>query len=198
MLDLDALRPDKPRLFTRDEFEALCEAGVFDDDHVELLRGVLVVMGERGEPHARISAWLHKELLLAVDRDAYEVRSHTSYAATVDSVPEPDVQVVEYAARRRLPRRAFLVIEVSESSLSKDRLIKAPIYGENLAPEYWIVDIPHEVVLVHAKPRRGAYERVAQLGHGDVLRPVALPGVEIAVAEIPWRPRASGKARRRR
>jgi Uma2 family endonuclease len=188
MLDLEVLRPEKPRLLTSDEFERLCETGVFDDEHVELLRGVLVAMGEQGEPHARVAAWLHKRLLLAVG-DEYEIRSHSSYVATHDSVPEPDVQVLKHSLRRHLPRQALLLIEVSETSFGKDSRIKAPIYGENRAPEYWIVDLPNQAVWVHTQPTRQGYRRVVRRGSGDVLHPVAVPDVEIAVADIPWHPR---------
>lgn len=194
MLDLELLRPEKPRLLTRDEFESLCEMGVFADEHVELLRGVVVTMGEQSEPHARISAWFHRALLLALDPH-YEIRSHSTYAATPDSVPEPDVQVVSHSLRERLPRECFLLIEVSESSVRKDRVIKAPIYGENRAPEYWVIDIPHQTVFVHTKPTRKGYSRVVARHAGDVLRPVALRGFEIAVADIPWKPRAARKRR---
>ncbi len=59
MLETDALQPETVRLLHRDEFQRMAAAGVFDDDeHLELLRGVLVTMTKQGEPHARITAWL--------------------------------------------------------------------------------------------------------------------------------------------
>lgn len=110
MLDVDALRPETLRLLTREEFGRMATAGVFDDDeHVELLRGVLVTMTKQGEPHARITAWLGRALDRALD-DSYEVRQHTSFSATADSVPEPDVQVISRALRRQLPRAAVIDI----------------------------------------------------------------------------------------
>ena len=120
-------------------------------------------------------------------RDQYEIRSHTSYAATRDSVPEPDVQVLARSLRRRLPRRALLLIEVTDSSMYRDRVIKTPIYGENRAPEYWIVDVKRQLVLVHTQPSRSGYKHIEERRRGT-LRPGKLPDVSIALADIPWTP----------
>ena len=71
---------------------------------------------------------------------------------------------------------------------AEDRLLKAPIYGEAQVPEYWIVDITGEeiVVHVHTRPTKDGYQHVGVLRNGDILRPTKLAGIEIAVAEIPW------------
>src|SRR5690606_13491661 len=106
MLEPARLRPERIRPLTRDEFEQLVSLGAFQGERVELLRGALVTMSAQEEPHARISAWFTTQLARALDPERFEVRAHTSYAATWDSVPEPDVQVIEKAPRRRLPRRA--------------------------------------------------------------------------------------------
>lgn len=197
MLDVDALRPETLRLLTRDEFARMATAGVFDDDeHVELLRGVLVNMTKQGEPHARITAWLGRALDRALD-DSYEVRQHTSYSATADSVPEPDVQVISRALRRQLPRAAFLLVEVSETTVRKDQTVKPPIYAENRCPEYWVIDIPNQAVWVHTEPTKQRYKSVVRLDANDVLRPRMLPGVAIPVADIPWWPPETKRSRRR-
>lgn len=78
--------------------------------------------------------------------------------------------------------------EVSNSSLTKDRRIKAPIYAEAGVPEYWIIDVTSDRlrVEVHTDPRDGDYRRVEILRDGDVLRPTRLP-IEIPVIELPWK-----------
>lgn len=189
---------DSVRLLNRDEFARMASAGVFDDDeHLELLRGVLVTMTKQGEPHARITAWLGRALDRALD-ESYEVRQHTSYSATPDSVPEPDVQVISRALRRQLPRAAFLLIEVSETTLRKDQIVKPPIYAENRCPEYWVIDIPSQTVWVHTEPTKQRYKSVVRFDAKDVLRPAMLAGVEIRVADIPWWPPAKRSRRRAR
>jgi Uma2 family endonuclease len=197
MLDRELLSPDHARPITRDEFERMVADGMFDDDdHLELLRGVLVTMSPQGEPHARITAWLGAKLVRELD-DTYEIRQHTSYAATEDSVPEPDVQVLERALRRRLPRTTLLLIEVSESTLRKDTMLKPSIYSENRCPEYWVVDIKSRLVWVHSEPGRDGYERVERYDRSMTLRPREIPGIEIRVADIPWLPTEDKRSRRR-
>lgn len=198
MLELERLRPERMRPLLRDDFEKLIGLGAFEHERVELLRGVLVTMSPQQEPHARVTSWLDGFFHRSLDPSLYEVRAHTSYAATRDSVPEPDVQVLSYSLRRRLPRRALLLIEVNESSEYRDRVLKPSIYAENRAPEYWVVDLKHEVVWVHTRPTRRGYGRVECLRAGDVLRPLKLPAIELPVSAIPWAPREPGKRRSRK
>jgi Uma2 family endonuclease len=81
-----------------------------------------------------------------------------------------------------------LLVEVSDSSLRLDRRIKAPLYAETEVPEYWIVDVSGDElrIEVHTEPSADGYQRVEVLRDGDVLRPTHLPGVAIAVSDLPW------------
>lgn len=114
--------------------------------------------------------------------------------ATDDSVPEPDVQVLHRAIRAKLPKEALLIIEVADTSLRKDREIKTGIYAESGIIEYWLVDINAKTVHVHTEPcelepKWPGYRRVEAVSGDGVLRPIALPGVAIRVADIPWNPK---------
>jgi Uma2 family endonuclease len=78
------------------------------------------------------------------------------------------------------------VIEVSASTLRKDRMIKAPLYAQAGVPEYWIVDLVDTSVQVLTQPIPFGYREDHIARRGDTLRPVELPGVEILVADIPF------------
>lgn len=185
MLDPNVLAPERIRPLLRREYEALVEAGVFgEDDRIELLCGMLVEMSPQGVSHAAITAWLAQELIVALGR-AYDVRSHSPFAATEDSMPEPDVSVTRRSNVAAHPSAALLLIEVADSSLNKDRIIKTEIYAENGVPEYWIVDVQAARIEVLTSPSGVGYRHREVIAEG-VLRPVMLPGVEIAVSEIPW------------
>jgi Uma2 family endonuclease len=91
---------------------------------------------------------------------------------------------------------SLLLIEAADSSLRKDREIKAGIYAESGIIEYWLVDINAEVVHVHTspgdlEPKWPGYRHIETVGVGGVLRPIALTGVELRVADIPWNPKRS-------
>ena len=186
MLDPELLRPETIRPLSRREYDKLVELGVFEDERVELLRGVLVTMSPQGGPHSGITAWFAQRLILAT-KGAYEVRSHSPFAADDYSEPEPDVSVSRRAASLlEHPTTALLLIEVSDSSIRKDRKIKVPIYAEASVPEYWIVDVNEAIVEVHRRPDQGRYTSVERLDRSGVLRPVELAGIAIPVGEIPW------------
>ena len=187
MFDPDLLAPEGIRKLSRREYDKLVDLGVFEDERVELLRGMLVTMSPQGAPHATITAWLAQRFIRMLD-DSFDVRTHSPFAATEDSEPEPDVSVSRRAVGFSHPDSALLLVEVSETSLRKDRLLKAPIYGESHVPEYWIVDISGTAleVHVHTRPTADGYRQIETLRDGDVLRPTKLDGVAINVADIPW------------
>jgi Uma2 family endonuclease len=187
-LVLDLVAPDKlvprARRLSRRAYDKLVERGTFEDEHVELLRGRLVTMSPQGRPHSFVTGDLAEWLIRSLDR-SYRVLTHSPYAATRDSEPEPDISVSLRTKRPgNHPSKSLLLVEVSESSLRKDRLLKAAIYAENRAPEYWIVALAARAVFVHTDPARGAYRSVVRLGRGDVLRPTLLPEIEIAVTDV--------------
>jgi Uma2 family endonuclease len=186
MLDLPALAPEGIRRLSRIEYDRMVDLGMFENERVELLYGVLVAMSPQGAPHATIAAWLVQRFVRALD-DTFDVRGHSPFAATDDSEPEPDVSVSRRSTERAHPSAALLLIEVSESSIRKDREIKTRLYAEAGVPEYWIVDLTGDeiVVEVHTDPSPQGYRMIETMAQDRILRPTRLPGVEIAVADIP-------------
>jgi Uma2 family endonuclease len=184
MFDPNLLAPDGIRKLSRREYDKLVGLGVFEDERVELLRGMLVTMSPQGGPHSAITSWLAQRLVRLLD-ESFDVRTHSPYAATDDSEPEPDVSVSRRSPGSfKHPDTALLLVEVSDASVTKDRQLKAPIYGESRVPEYWIVDIsgPQLAVHVHTRPTSEGYRHIETLRDGDTLRPTKLAGIEIAVA----------------
>lgn len=177
-LDAAAIRP-----LRRIEYERLVESGAFVDEKVELIRGVLVRMNPQGNRHAGAIQVLTKLLVRAVG-DAAEVRVQLPFAAGDDTEPEPDLAIVPVGSPWQAhPAKAFVIIEVAESSLGHDRLIKADLYAEAGVPEYWIVDVAASVVHVHRDPVRGHYATLTTLTRGDVLELAAF-STRIDVATI--------------
>jgi Uma2 family endonuclease len=176
------------RPISRREYDKLVELGAFEAERVELLRGVLVTMTPQGGAHANVSAWFAQRLTRLLD-ESFDVRSHSPYPASDDSEPEPDVSV-NRPPRSLLehPDRTLLVIEVSDSSLRKDRRIKLPIYAQAGVPEYWIASLKTGNVEVYTQPGPDGYQRLETYDSTGTLRPTSLPGIAIAVAEIPFPP----------
>jgi Uma2 family endonuclease len=183
--DASLIEPERLRPLSRREYDRLVELGWFEDEPIELLRGMLVTMSPQKWPHAAAVAFFNEQLVLQL-AGRYEVRPQLPFAADDWSEPEPDFAVVRKDAdRREHPSEVLLLIEVAHSSLRIDRGIKRTIYAEAGVPEYWIVDMNTATVEVHTSPSNGRYAHVRTLGDGDVLRPTLLPEVSIRVADIP-------------
>jgi Uma2 family endonuclease len=113
----------------------------------------------------------------------FRVRIQLPLALSDDSEPEPDVAVVapgDYEDEH--PTSARLVIEISDSTLKRDR-IKTGLYASAGIVECWIVNLGARAIEVYSSPDGDRYAEVRTLRPGDVLRPAQL-GLELAVAEI--------------
>lgn len=186
MFDPSLVAPERIRPLSRKEYDRMVELGMFENERVELLRGMLVTMSPQGGPHATVCAWFTQRITLALGDMTYEVRPQLPFAADDCSEPEPDIAIARRnRSIREHPSEVLLLIEVSDSSLPKDRKLKLAIYAEAQVPEYWIVDLTTMSVEVHTEPTRDGYAKVHVLRDGNVLRPTQLPAVELAVADIP-------------
>jgi Uma2 family endonuclease len=180
----DLVAPERLRPIRRGELERMVEQGLFRDERVELLQGVLIEMGQQGTRHAATVQRLTAELVPPLVGRA-EVRIQLPLAVSLDSLPEPDVAVVTSGDYDRAhPTAAFLVIEVAESSLNKDRLVKAALYAAAAVQEYWIIDLAAGVIEVHTDPVSGRYTREIPARPDDALRLRAFADVELQVADI--------------
>jgi len=181
------IEPGWRRRLTVEEYHHLVDAHVLgDDDKFELLEGDLVAMSPQEPPHALVIAWLNRVLVRSLD-DSFQVRPQLPL--TLDrSEPEPDLAVVTVSELERAPRHpetALLVIEVADTTLRKDRLVKAPVYAEAGVAEYWIVNVAARQLERHREPDTGQrlYRRfdVVQTG---LFSFESLPGLTIDVAEL--------------
>ncbi|TMQ17727.1 MAG: Uma2 family endonuclease [Deltaproteobacteria bacterium] len=120
-----SIAPEMVRSIKRAEYDRMVELGMFDDERVELLGGLLVKMSPQHAPHASTVQKLNELLMPQVQR-RFTVRIQSPLALSDDTEPEPDVAVVplgDYELEH--PTTALLIIEVSDTTLNKDRA-KAP------------------------------------------------------------------------
>lgn len=191
MLDLmfgpDEIAPETIRRLSRREYDQMVAAGIFDEDErIELLEGMLVTMSPQGEPHARVIEWLTQRMIVWLGFD-FRVRCQLPYAASESSEPEPDLAIFRGDHRTDdHPSEALLIVEVSDSSIRKDRILKQRVYAKAGLPEYWIVNVQAKTVEVYTQPRGDAFISHQVFRVGDVLRPTRLPNIEVPVADLPF------------
>jgi Uma2 family endonuclease len=176
-----------PARITLEQYHRMVDAGVWDDCHVELLDGVVVEMSPEGMPHAHDSSDM-TEYLTKLLGDRAQVRDGHPITLPGGSEPEPDIAIVqrlgkEYRTHHPYPENIFWVIEYSNSSLDKDLGVKAKIYASEGIPEYWVVNLKKNVLIVFRDPVDGKYQSRQEFTTGTI-SPLAFPDVTIAVARL--------------
>ena len=181
--------PYARRRFTVDEYLRMAETGILTpDDHVELIDGEIIAMNPIGIPHASCLSRTDAALRRLLDPAEFLVRFQSPVRLATDSAPEPDLAIVAaradyYSQAHPTPTDIRLLIEIADSSVNYDLRIKTSIYARSAVPEYWVVDLVHDVVEVRRRPVGGEYVEVGTFRRGDVLTSSipALTGIEASV-----------------
>jgi len=173
-------------------FDLVRQGLLAEDDHVELLDGVIVSEPPMDPPHATGIEATGDVLRRALAGRAW-VREQKPLVIGDSSVPEPDLAVLggsfhDYEGRH--PSTALLVVEVSDSSLPQDRLSKSRIYAGAGIAEYWIVNVRHDCLEVYREPdvAQRVYAGRRTLQRGERIALVAFPEVSLAVDDLLPRP----------
>jgi Uma2 family endonuclease len=78
----------------------------------------------------------------------------------------------------------LLLVEVADTSLEYDRDVKGPLYARASIPEYWLVDLGANRLLVYRAPSPDGYRLVRTLRRGEAIAPLAFSDRAIPVSEI--------------
>ena len=167
--------------------------GAFDGDPIELIAGHLVVAEPQSAYHASTIRAVDYALR-AVIPPGWIVSVQSPVSLDEESEPEPDLAVVpgrptDY--RHGHPVCADLIVEVSESSVTFDRLHKGSLYARAGVPDYWIVNLVDRILEVSRDPVRDPsapygwrYRSVVTLAPPAVVTPLAFTARQIAVADL--------------
>ncbi|WP_434686268.1 Uma2 family endonuclease [Pseudanabaena minima] len=168
------------------DYHQMIEAGILDeDDRVELLEGKIVCMSPQRPFHAASVQRSANHLYELLRGKAY-IRVQLPVILGNDSEPEPDLAVVrfdnnEYSFRHPEASDIYLLIEVADSTIAKDRKQKARIYAKNRVLEYWILDLQKRQVYVFRQPEENTYREELVLNSSDSIAMQAFPDVAIAL-----------------
>ena len=132
-----------------------------EDDPVELLNGVLVTKMPKNPLHSTVTGRCYR----ALDRlmpSGWHVRKEEPVRISGFDEPEPDLAVVrggedDYAQRHPLPDDIALIVEVAESSLTRDRGEKADVYARAGIAVYWIINLVDRQIEAFSNAVGGAY-----------------------------------------
>lgn len=89
-----------------------------------------------------------------------------------------------YRSRHPRPEDVFLLIEVADTTVEKDRDVKLPLYGKAGIAEVWIVDLQELAVEVYREPHLTGYGSGTVLRPGAQVSPAAFPDASLDVAAL--------------
>ncbi len=190
----DGYGDDTADLLTRhkltvDEYYRMVDAEILrEDDRVELIDGEIIDMASIGVGHASVVTRMNRALVLACGERAL-VRVQDPVRLDRFNEPQPDFAVVKpradfYATAHPSPANVLLLVEVADTSLRYDRVIKLPIYARAGIAEVWVVDLQRRMVEVYRSPVGDGFNLGSKYQAGDTLRPMLLPNVALAVKEL--------------
>lgn len=184
-------RPARLR-WTSDEYYRLAALGLFHNRRVELVEGDIIEMSSFKPPHA-ISIELADNALRAAFGPGRRIRIQLPIDLGRRSQPKPDAIVLTGSPRDsgEHPKNALLILEISDTTLRYDRVVKGHLYARASVADYWILNLVDRQLEVHRQPvpdpaRRGRWiysQRTIFSAEGHIT-PLAKPDVLIAVADL--------------
>ena len=173
-----------------EQYHAMIENGILANQPMELLDGFLVQKMAKSPPHC-LATQLLLEALQAPLPVLWFARSQDPITLS-ESETEPDITVVrghprDYAHRHPGPANLGFVVEVSDSSIHRDRKLKQILYSQNGVAQNWIFNLENRTLEIFTQPASVKHQ---EYGHSRVYGPddrlsVVLEGV--IIGEIPVR-----------
>jgi Uma2 family endonuclease len=144
------------RRFTVEEYRKMLDAGILiSNERVELLEGLVVEKGVRNQSHENGLRRLNARLSPHIP-DGYFLQIQGAIRLS-DGEPEPDGAVIRgdltaFDARFPEPEDLPLLIEVSDTSLNRDRKDKGRMYARAGIGVYWIINVMDGQIEVYTNP----------------------------------------------
>ena len=177
------------RLFTVDEYHRMAEAGILaEDERVELIEGEIVQMAPIGPRHAGCVINTTRLFITRLG-DRAVVSPQNPVVIRPRSEPQPDLvllrrRAVSYSCELPSSPDVLLAVEVADTTVRFDRLVKARLYARAGITEFWLCLAMEGVVDVYRRPGVDGYSDVAQHGPGQFATPLAFPDASFAVSDF--------------
>jgi Uma2 family endonuclease len=174
---------------TVDDYYRMAEAGVLAPDaRVELIEGEIIDMAPIGTHHAGTVLWLHRQLFKAIGDAAFVTCQSPTRLSNITE-PQPDLMLLRpredyYRKSHPTARDAFLLIEVSDSTVRYDRDIKMPLYASYGVRESWIVDLDQQEFRCYRAPHNGSYLEVTATRSPGLTPVPALDGIIVDLSRL--------------
>lgn len=170
--------------FSREAYHRMFETGMLSPEkRYELIDGEVVMMSPLGPSNSALISRL-SEFFVKCLSESWQCRIQLPIVVSNHSEPEPDLAIVHrrdsnYREEHPGPADIGLLIEVASSSLGFDLGRKQRLYASSQIPEYWVVDVEDQAVVVHRQLKAGAYADIDRIGSDATIAPLAAPQCQL-------------------
>ncbi len=162
-------------------YDRMIAAGVFDDQKVELLDG-LILEREAMKPSHYTRVKRIYDRLLSQFSGLATVYSEVPIELPQDGRPHPDLLLARIGAGEEnytMPEEVFLLLEVADTSLERDREFKSYLYARDWICEYWILNLRLNQLEVYRDSNGESYAPKLVFPFGVKVSTLAFPDLEI-------------------
>jgi len=178
------------KLFTVEEFQRISDIeDIFPpDSRFELIRGEIIEMPNPTRRHSGRVNKLNRVFTSKLGESAIVCIQNGMFVDRM-SEPKPDVVIAKplpelFGAFEPDTGDVLLLVEISDTSVRYDTKTKASLYAEGGIPEYWVLNIPKDVLEVRTDPVDGEYRQTAIYEHGQTITAKNLPGITFTIDEL--------------
>lgn len=177
------------KLFTVEEYDRMAEVGILDPDaRLELIEGEIVEMSPVGVRHVmcvnratNLFAKRLGDLAIVSVQNPVQLSDYTE--------PQPDIVLLKpredfYEEKKISWEDAILVIEVSDTTIRRDRDVKLPLYAKAGVLELWIEDLRRNTIFVYREPGPKTYATALTFQRGDSISIAAFPDIAFKVSDL--------------
>lgn len=179
----------KLRQITVKEYDQMIEVGVFDEsDRIELLNGAIIEKMPKGTKHATLNDIIATRLIQRLG-DKICVRNQNPIWLDEFSEPEPDIVLAQppfekYFDRHPTPDEIFLILEISDSTLSYDRNTKGAAYARAGIRQYLLLNVQDDTLEDYREPGADGFQSKQTHRAGSSFNLVAFPDVLLDVKDF--------------
>ena len=177
------------RPFTVKEYDWMIEQGILtENDNIELLNGAIVEKMPKGTKNANFNDIIANLFFQKLGQKVW-IRNQNPIWLDDFSEPEPDIVLVEppfskYFEKHPTPADIFLILEVSDSTLSYDRTAKSAAYARGGIRQYLLLNVQDRTLEDYREPGADGYQSKQTLRGEQTFNLVAFPDVSLAAKDF--------------
>lgn len=168
-----------------EEYDRMIEHGILTaEDRVELINGALIEKMPKGIAHAALNDSVAELLREKLDGRVV-IRNRNPIVLDDFSEPEPDIAVCrppreKYFKAHPTPADILLSIEISDTTLERDRFVKGSLYAKAGIPQYLTLNVQEEIVEDYREPSADGYQSKQTHRKGEAFNLLGFPDIEPA------------------